>query len=54
LIADPARVAADPGIIRLHLLAIRAMLRVGADPGAERTATELANQIEALIQRRSD
>lgn len=54
LIADPARVMGDPGIIRLHLLAIRAMLRVGADPGAERTATELASQIEALTQRRSD
>ncbi len=54
LIADPVRVANDPGIIRLHLLAIRAMLRVGADPGAERTASELASQIEALSQRRRD
>ena len=52
LIADPAAAAATPGLIGLHLMAIRAMLRVGRDPTAERTAAELASQIEVLVRHR--
>ena len=50
LIVDPAAAAATPGLIGLHLMAIRAMLRVDTDPTAERTAAELANQIDVLVR----
>ncbi|MEI7605994.1 MAG: response regulator [Rhodospirillaceae bacterium] len=38
----------DPVVLRLHLLALRAMLRASHDAAAARTAEELATQIEML------
>jgi len=52
LIADPAGAAETPGLIGLHLMAIRAMLRADRDPSAERTAAELADQIDVLVRHR--
>ena len=39
---------ANPVVLRLHLRALRAMLRAGSDPLAEKTAEELAIQIEIM------
>ncbi len=52
LIADPVGAAETPGLIGLHLMAIRAMLRADRDPAAERTAAELADQIDVLVRHR--
>lgn len=52
MISDPAGAGADPTLIRLHLAALRAMLRAGSDPTARCTAEELVDQIDALVGRR--
>ncbi|MEI6558934.1 MAG: response regulator [Rhodospirillaceae bacterium] len=48
MMTDRSLEATDPVVLRLHLLALRAMLRTGLDPGAARTAEDLATQIEML------
>ncbi|AWK89906.1 response regulator [Azospirillum thermophilum] len=48
IVADPASAIASQDAVRLHLMALRAILRAADDPAAERTAEELASQIELL------
>ena len=48
IVADPASAIASQDAVRLHLMALRAILRADDDPAAERTAEELASQIELL------
>lgn len=46
--ADPAGTVASQDAVRLHLMALRAILRSGDDPRSRQIAEELANQIERL------
>jgi CheY-like chemotaxis protein len=45
---DIANAVRDPELLRLVLMTMAAMLRIGVDPGAEAEAMQLAGQIEAL------
>jgi CheY-like chemotaxis protein len=50
--ADAGRIDADPQLASLLLLTLRAMLLIGSERGAERTAHELAGKVETLAAKR--
>ena len=48
MMSERSSESTDPVALRLHLLALRAMLRADCDAQAARTAEELATQIEMM------